>query len=80
MVAVAVTSAEVMARVREAYLASDLTYLQIGLRMGYAHPDTARQMAFQFVNHTRRPQAATLARFARAVRVPVARLLAAPSR
>lgn len=71
-----ITPAEVMQRVREAYLNSSLTYREIGLRMGYGpDPHMAKVMAYQFVMHTRRPQATTLRRFAYAVKIPVSHLL-----
>ena len=65
-----------MARVREAYLDSGLTYTQIGQRMGYKKPVVAKVMAFQFVNHCRHPSAHKLAKFALAVGVPLQILMA----
>jgi hypothetical protein len=66
----------IMARVRAAYLDSGLSYAEIGLRMGYKGREVARKKAFEFVNHTRCPTAAKLARYALAVGVEARVLLA----
>ena len=72
------SSAVVMARVRAAYLASSLSYAEIGARMGYKDRRLGKEKAYQFVNLVRQPSAVKLARFALAVGVPIATLLARP--
>lgn len=66
----------IMARVREAYLDSGLSYTEIGLRMGYRDRVVAKAKAFQFVNLCRHPSAHKLSRFAFAVGTRVSFLMA----
>ena len=68
------TADEVMHRCRLAYERSSLTLGEIGRRMGY--DKNPRAAAWQFLYLTHSPKVTTLLRFARAVRVPPARLLA----
>jgi len=62
-----------MSKVRAVVKKSGLTYLEVGLRMGYP-PKSARQSVSQFLKGTD-PKLATLKRFADALGVSVKELL-----
>jgi transcriptional regulator with XRE-family HTH domain len=64
----------VMARVRARFEKSELTYTELGQRMGYP-PDTARQSAWQFISKTKDPHISVLYRFASAMGISVKDLL-----
>lgn len=64
-----------MLRVRELFEQSGFTLDEIGRKMGYAG-DVARKAAWQFLNKTADPRLSMLRKFAQAVSVPVAALLA----
>jgi transcriptional regulator with XRE-family HTH domain len=64
----------VMEAVRAAHARSNLSFEQLGLKMGYTR-DTARKSAWQFVNRTNDPRFSMLRRFAEAVDIPLAELM-----
>ena len=64
-----------MHRVRELFEQSGLTLDELGRKMGYAG-DVARKAAWQFLNKTADPRLSMLRKFAQAVGVPVAALVA----
>ena len=64
-----------MLRAREVFARSGLTLDDLGQRMGY-EGDVARKSAWQFLNKTADPRLSMLRRFAAAVGVPLAELLA----
>ena len=64
---------DVMLKVRAVVAKSGLTYMEIGLRMGYP-PKSARQSAWQFLKSTN-PTINVLVRFAKAMGVSVEKLL-----
>jgi transcriptional regulator with XRE-family HTH domain len=63
-----------MEKVRTLFAASGLTMNDLGVKMGY-DPDTARQSVFQFLK-SGDPRVSMLRRFAKAMDVPLAELLA----
>jgi transcriptional regulator with XRE-family HTH domain len=64
-----------MLRVRELFEQSGLTLDGLGQRMGYCGA-TARKAAWQFISRTKDPRLSMLRKFARAIGVPIADLLA----
>ena len=64
-----------MLRVRELFEQSGFTLDELGQKMGYAG-DVARKSAWQFLNRTADPRLSMLRKFAEAIGVPVASLLA----
>lgn len=67
----------VMLRVRELFVASGLTLDELGQRMG-GEGDVARKSAWQFLNKVADPRLGTLRKFAAAVGVAIADLVAEP--
>jgi transcriptional regulator with XRE-family HTH domain len=65
----------VMLRARELFEQSGLTLDDLGRKMGYT-PETARQSAWQFLSKTADPRLSMLRKFAAAVGVSVAELVA----
>jgi transcriptional regulator with XRE-family HTH domain len=68
-----------MVRARELFAASRMTLEELGVKMG-CDEGVARQSAWQFLNKTADPRLSMLRRFAEAVGVPVAKLLAESKR
>ena len=64
-----------MLRVRELFEQSGLTLDGLGQRMGYSGP-TARKAAWQFISRTKDPRLSMLRKFARAIGISIADLLA----
>jgi transcriptional regulator with XRE-family HTH domain len=62
-------------RVRDLFAESGLTLEELGKRMGYPEA-TARNSAWQFLNRTSDPRLSMLRKFAQAIGVPTADLLA----
>jgi len=63
-----------MDTVRDVFERSQLSFEQLGLRMGYSRV-LARKSAWQFVKRTNDPRLSMLRRFADAVQVPLSDLL-----
>lgn len=66
-------------RARELFAQSGLTLDELGQKMGY-EGGVARKSAWQFLNKTADPRMSTLRRFAAALSVPLADLLAEPEK
>jgi transcriptional regulator with XRE-family HTH domain len=66
---------QAMLRIRELFEKSGLTLDDLGQRMGYSG-GVARKSAWQFLHKTCDPRLSMLRKFAQAVGVPVAALLA----
>jgi transcriptional regulator with XRE-family HTH domain len=64
---------KLMRRLQALFEQSGLTLDELGQKMGY-EGDVARQSAWQFLHNTTGARVTTLARFARAVDVPIADL------
>lgn len=64
-----------MLRAKELFEKSGLTLDELGQKMGY-EGEVARKGAWRFLNMTNDPRLSTLRKFAEAVGVPVAELLA----
>lgn len=64
----------VMQAVRERWKTADMTYQQLGLKMGYA-PGPARQAAWQFIKKTGDPQISMLRKYSAAVGISLQTLL-----
>jgi len=64
-----------MACVRARFEQSGMSLHALGLKMGYPE-ETARKSAWQFIKKTDDPRISMLRRFAQAIGVPVAELLA----
>jgi transcriptional regulator with XRE-family HTH domain len=64
-----------MLRIRDLFAESRLTLDELGQRMGYPEK-TARNSAWQFLNRTADPRLSMLMKFARAIGVTAADLLA----
>lgn len=73
------TTDAAMLRARELFEKSGLTLDELGQKMGY-EGDVARKGAWRFLNRTDDPRLSTLRKFADAVGVPVAELLAEPKK
>lgn len=67
-----------MARVRALFLASGMTFEQLGRAMGY-EGEVARKSAWQFVDRTNDPRLSMLRRFAKAVGLTLEELVAGTS-
>jgi|HubBroStandDraft_4_1064222.scaffolds.fasta_scaffold85861_3 hypothetical protein len=63
-----------MTIVRAQFEASKMTLDELGLKMGYP-PDTARKSAWQFIRKTDDPRVSMLRRFAKAMGVPLRKLI-----
>ena len=67
----------VMKKAKELFEASGMSLEQLGQQMGFEE-GAARRSAWQFLNKTNDPRLSMLSRFATAVGVPVAELVAEP--
>jgi transcriptional regulator with XRE-family HTH domain len=70
---------EVMARVRDRFESSGLSLHDLGMKMGYPE-ESARKSAWQFISKTADPRLSMLSRFATAIGMSLAELIADPAR
>jgi transcriptional regulator with XRE-family HTH domain len=63
-----------MPRVRALFEESGLSLHDLGMKMGYPE-DTARKSAWQFIRQTGDPRLSMLRRFAKALGIPLGKLL-----